>query len=188
MKKSNKKLKAAIRLVLTALAAAVIGVNVYALNASMLTGDSVPMPFGVGAAGFVSGSMEPELSVGDLIIVKERDAYEVGDVIVYQDGRMSVAHRIVAMDEETVTAKGDANNTNDSPITPAQIKGEVVTAVPLVGYLVNAVKTPLGTLCILVLAVLLLERSFRIDKQKDADELNAIRAEIEKLKQENNHI
>ena len=184
----QRKLPPFLRYLIIGILAVIIGCNVYAFNAAQLAGNPVPMPFGVGAAVIVSGSMEPELSVGDLIIVKEQDAYEVGDVIVYQDGRMSVAHRIVAMDEETVTAKGDANNTNDSPITPAQIKGEVVTAVPLVGYLVNAVKTPLGTLCILVLAVLLLERSVRIDKQKDADELNAIRAEIEKLKQENNHI
>ena len=184
MKKISKKLKTAIRLTLTALAAAVIGVNFYAVNAAKLAGNAVPMPFGVGAAVVISGSMEPELSVGDLIIVKERDAYEIGDVIVFQDGRMSVTHRIAAMDEETVTTKGDANNTADDPIPYDCIKGEVVVAIPVVGYLVNIIKTPLGTLCILALAILLLERSFRIDKQKDADELNAIKAEIEKLMQD----
>ena len=187
MKQTHKKLKTVLRLVLVALAAAVIGVNIYALNASLISGDSVPMPFGVGAAVIVSGSMEPELSVGDLIIVRERDSYEIGDVIVYQDGRMSVTHRIVAMNEESVTTKGDANNTNDDPIVPAQIKGEVVAAIPLVGYVIDAIKTPLGTLCILALAVLLLERSFRMDKEKDAGELDAIKAEIEKLKQEQNN-
>ena len=36
-----------------------------------------------------------------------------------------------------------------------------------------------------VLAVLLLERSFHVDKQKDKDELAAIKAEIERLKQQN---
>lgn len=186
MKKNSKMLKTVLRLVLVALVAAVIGVNIYSLNVSLISGDSVPMPFGVGAAVIVSGSMEPELSVGDLIIVKEQDAYDVGDVIVYRDGRMSVTHRIVAMNEDTVTTKGDANNTNDEPIAYGQIKGEVVAAIPLVGYLIDAVKTPLGTLCILALAVLLLERSFRIDKQKDAGELDAIKAEIERLKQAQN--
>ncbi len=186
MKRPDKKLKTVLRLVLIALVAAVIGVNIYALNATLISGDSVPMPFGVGAAVVVSGSMEPELSVGDLIIVKEQDSYEIGDVIVYRDGRMSVTHRIVAVDGDTLTTKGDANNTNDEPINPTQIKGEVVAAIPLVGYVIDAVKTPLGTLCILALAVLLLERSFRIDKEKDAGELDAIKAEIEKLKQEQN--
>ena len=50
MKQTHKKLKTVLRLVLVALAAAVIGVNIYALNASLISGDSVPMPFGVGAA------------------------------------------------------------------------------------------------------------------------------------------
>lgn len=182
MRKINTKLKTVLRLVLTALAAAVIGVNLYTINAAKLAGNIVPMPFGVGMAVVLSGSMEPEMSVGDLILIRERDAYEIGDVVVFQENRISVTHRIVAMDEETVTTKGDANNAEDEPIPYTRIKGEVVAIVPLLGYLVNVIKTPLGTLCILVLAILLLERSFRMDKQKDADELNAIKAEIEKLK------
>lgn len=167
------------------LVAVIVGVNVYSINASRLTGDSVPMPFGVGAAVVLSGSMEPELSVGDLLIVRERDSYEVGDVVVYQTGRTAVTHRIVSIEGDEVIAKGDANNVEDDPITRAQIKGAVVCAIPLAGRVVNAIKSPLGTLCILALAVLLLERSFHVAKQKDKDELAAIKAEIERLKQQN---
>ena len=82
--------------------------------------------------------------------------------------------------------RGDANNTEDEPISPSQIKGEVVLAIPLVVYIVHAIKTPLGTLAILALAIVLLERSFHAQKQEDAAELDAIRAEIEKLKQKQN--
>ena len=186
MSADNKKkmIKTVLRIVALSCVGIFLGCNIYLWNAQSLTGNALPMPFGVGAAVVISGSMEPELSVGDLIIVKERDAYEIGDVIVFQDGRMSVTHRIAAMDEETVTTKGDANNTADDPIPYDCIKGEVVVAIPVVGYLVNIIKTPLGTLCILALAIILMERSFRIDKQKDADELNAIKAEIEKLMQD----
>ena len=169
------------------IAAAIVGINVYSINASRLAGDSVPMPFGVGAAVVLSGSMEPELSVGDLLFVKASEDYEVGDVVVYQSGRMAVTHRIVSLTEDEVIAKGDANNTEDDPITPEQIKGEVVFAIPLVGYVANAIKSPIGTLCVLALAVLLLERSFHVDKQKDSEELAAIKAEIERLKQQNDN-
>ena len=181
-KKFPQKLKTALRLFVMILAAAVLGANLYSWNASLVSGDSLPMPFGVGAAVVVSGSMEPEISVGDLIIVTKKENYEVNDVIVFQDGRMTVTHRIVAIDEETVTTKGDANNTEDKPIFPAQIKGEVVAVVPLVGYVIDWVKTPVGTLLILGVAIFLTERSFRSDKQKDAEEIENIRAEIEKLK------
>ena len=182
--KKKKIVKSIVRTALLVLAALIIGVNVYSINASRLAGNTVPMPFGVGAAVVLSGSMEPELSIGDLIIVAERENYEVEDVVVYQDGRMAVTHRIVSISEDEVVTRGDANNIDDDPITPDQIKGEVVLAIPLIGYAVNIIKTPLGTLCILLLAVFLLERSFSLEKAKDIDELDAIKAEIEKLKQE----
>ena len=164
----------------------IIGINIYSMNASKLAGNEVPMPFGVGAAVVLSGSMEPELSVGDLLIIAERDGYSVGDVVVYQDGRMSVTHRIVSATEEEIVTRGDANVSEDEPITPDAIKGEVVLAIPFVGYAVNVIKTPIVTLIILGLAIWLLERSFRLEKAKDNDELKKIREEIEKLKEQSN--
>lgn len=184
--RSRKIIKTVVRTALIVIAACIIGVNVYSMNASRLAGNSVPMPFGVGAAVVLSGSMEPELSTGDLLIIAERESYNVGDVVVYQDGRTAVTHRIVSISEEEIITRGDANNTEDDPITLEQIKGEVVFAIPLVGYLVNIIKTPIGTLAILGLAVFLMERSFRAEKENDKRKLDAIIAEIEKMKQQQN--
>ena len=179
----KKKLKAIVRITLLVVVALIVGVNIYTINASRLAGDAVPMPFGVGSSVVLSGSMEPELSVGDLLIIVKRDEYCIEDVVVYQDGVTAITHRIVSITDDEVITRGDANNTDDSPIKPKQIKGEVVLAIPFVGYAVNAIKTPIGTLCILALAIFLLERSFRITKQKDEKELDDIKAEIEKLKE-----
>lgn len=183
----KKKVKAIIRITLLVIVALLIGVNIYALNASRLVGNTVPMPFGVGAAVVLSGSMEPELSVGDLLIISERESYEIDDVVVYQDSGMAITHRIVSLADNEIITRGDANNTDDAPISREQIKGEVVLSIPFVGYIVNAVKTPIGTLVILALAIFLLERSFHAKKKKDREELEAIRAEIEKLKQKQNN-
>ena len=186
MSKKTKLLKTSIRIALLVLVSLIIGLNIYSINASRLAGNSVPMPFGVGAAVVLSGSMEPELSVGDLLIVRESAYYEVGDVIVFQDGKTAVTHRIVSISDDEVITRGDANNADDSPIVKSQIKGEVVMAIPLVGYVVNAIKSPLGTLCILAFAIFFLERSFRTEKEKDNRRLEEIKAEIEKIKQEQN--
>ena len=187
MKQSTaKKVKGALRIALLVIAAAVVGVNLYAMNASRLAGNALPMPFGVGVAVVLSGSMEPELSVGDLVIVTESEDYAEQDVIVFQQGSMAVTHRIVSISEEEVITKGDANNAEDEPITLSQIKGRVAFVIPLVGHLVNLIKTPIGTLVIIALAVFLLERSFNADKEKDKKQLDDIRAEIEKLKQQQN--
>lgn len=182
--KKKKPKKAILRIVLIVIAACVIGVNVYGINSARLAGDDLPMPFGFGAAVVLSGSMEPALSVGDLIFVVAQDNYAVGDIVVYRDGSSSVTHRIVAMDGDSVTTQGDANNIQDDAIALTQIKGKVAFSLPLVGYLVNIIKTPLGTLVILALAVFLLERSFRADRERDRRQLDSVRAEIEKLKKE----
>lgn len=142
------------------------------------------MPFGIGSAVVLSGSMEPDISVGDLLVVSKRESYEVGDVVVYQSGKIAVTHRIVSISENEVITRGDANNTEDEPITLEQIKGEVVLAIPYVGYVVNVIKTPIGTICVLALAIFMLERSFSAEKKQKEKELDAIRAEIDKLKQD----
>ena len=181
----NKRncLTAILHTALLVLLAAVVGVNIYAINVTRLAGDLVPMPFGFGVAVVLSGSMEPELSTGDLLLLVRQDAYYAEDVVVYQDKNMAVTHRIISISEEGVITKGDANNTTDSPISPAQIKGKVVIAIPLIGYLVNVIKSPMGTLTTVILALWLLERSFHLDKAKDDKKLDEIKAEIERLKQ-----
>jgi len=177
------KPKTVLRTLLLVLIALVIGVNLYAINASRIAGNAVPMPCGVGAAVVLSGSMEPALSTGDLLIISETNDYAVGDVIVFQEGRIAVTHRIINMTQEHVITQGDANNTPDTPITREQIKGEVILAIPLVGYLVNAIKSPVGTLLIILLAVWLVEHPYRLEKENDRKRLAEIKAEIEKLKQ-----
>lgn len=163
-----------------------IGISVYEINAIRLNGNSLPMPLGFGMTVVLSGSMEPELSVGDLLIVVKTDEVAIDDVIVFQTGRTPIVHRVVAIGEETVTTRGDANNTEDTPIPYSCIKGRVIGAIPFIGYLVNLIKTPIGTILLLGAAIWLLEGSFKKDKKKDQDELAAIKAEIERLKNEQN--
>ena len=188
MSKISKSLKPKdiIRILCIALLAAVVGMNVYTLNAARLMGNAVPMPLGFGASVVLSGSMEPELSVGDLLIIVPREDYEIGDVIVYQVGRSSVVHRIIAIEGDEVITQGDANNAPDDAILHSNIKGEVAFAIPLIGHLIYLIKTPIATIALLILAVFFLERSFRNDKKADQDTAESLRREIERLKKEQN--
>lgn len=179
------RLKPIGRYVLLSVLALLIGLNVYTLNATRLAGNQVPMPFGIGASVVLSGSMEPALSVGDLLIVREAENYEVGDIVVYQSGRIAVVHRITAIhDDDTVTTQGDANNAADEPIPMTAICGKVVVALPLVGYVAWAMKSPIAVLLMLVAAVLLIELSFRETKEQHTTEQDEIKAEIRKLMEE----
>ena len=184
--KTRKYLKNSIRFLLLILCGGVLGFNVYYANSSRLLGNQLPMPFGYGAAVVLSGSMEPELSKDDLIIVKKRESFDIGDVVVFQDGQSLVVHRIIEMNGESAVTKGDANNTADDPVSTDSIKGEVVFALPFLGRAVDFIKSPVGTVIIIALAILLLELPAIKEKQKDAEEIEKIKEEIRKLKDEKN--
>lgn len=183
-KPRRKKIKLILRWILLALCGAAVGLNIYSANAKKLVGNKLPTPFGFGASVVLSGSMEPEFSKGDLIVVREAEGYAVGDIVVFQDGATLVVHRIIAIDGESVTTKGDANNSADDPITLDAIKAKVLFDIPFVGRIVGAIKTPVGTVCLIAAALLLIELPRRREKQKDDDERQKLIDEINRLRQD----
>ena len=177
-----KKWKAIMRIVLLVIAGAVMGVNLYSWNAKSLMGNSLPMPFGCGVAVVLSGSMEPTIRIDDLIIVTEQEDYRENDIVAYQS--MVVVHRIIAVEPDTVITQGDANNAPDAPIRKEMIKGKVVHWIPGAGRIARLLKSPVATVILVGGALLLSELTLRKEKKKDEDELEQIKAEIRRLKAE----
>lgn len=184
MKNNKSRLKTVLRLILLVVCGAILGVNVYLANANSLVGNKMPMPFGYGASVVLSGSMEPEFSKGDLIIVAEADSYAKGDIVVFPDGADLVVHRIIEESDDTVTTKGDANDVEDMPIERSAIKAKVLFHVDKVGSAIGFFKTPVGTLLIIVLAIVLVEVPRRRKKEEDDEEKQKILDEINRLKEE----
>lgn len=176
------RLKLILRLIAMACAGLFIGYNAYLWNVQSMQGNVLPMPFGVGSAIVLSGSMEPTLSVDDMIIVTRQREYHVDDVVVYQSGNSLVVHRIVAMDGHLVTTQGDANNAPDEPMDVALVKGKVVGQIRNAGRVVRLLKSPVISYGLMALAIFLLERSFRREKQQDNDEIQKLEDEIRRLK------
>lgn len=182
--KKNKKLSALVRRILLALLGLALGVNAYLANANHVLGNKLPMPFGYGAGVVLSGSMEPTFSKDDLIFVKKTDDVSVGDIVVYQSGNELIVHRIISINGDMVMTQGDANNVPDSVFEKSSIKGVVTGWIPYIGVIVNILKTPAGTVLVLVCAFLLIDLSFRKQKDEDNKRLDAIKEEIRKLKEE----
>ncbi len=168
----------------------ILGSNIYMLNAKAVGQNQMPMPFGIGAAVVQSGSMEPTYSTGDLLFVRASEDYAYGDVVVYQEQNILVVHRIVDINGDMVTTKGDANNAADPAFSSSLIKGKVVGCIPAFGYVIDFLKSPLGILVLIGSAVGLVELSFRRKVKKEDEELQAqdakyiqeVKDEIEKLR------
>ena len=184
MKEKKQKLKTLVRVLLLCVISLIIGITVYSWNAKTLAGNTMPMPFGFGMSVVLSGSMEPELSMNDLVIVREADSCAVDDIVVYQDGNSLVIHRIWSVDGETVITKGDANNAVDEPIKTSVIKGKVVAHIPFVGAIVRFLKTSVGTMLLVVAAIVFFELPYLQKRKQAEDEKEKIREEIRKLKGE----
>ena len=97
---------------------------------------------------------------------------------------MLVVHRVVEINDNMLTTKGDANNAPDSPIDRSAVKGAVLAVVPKVGTLVQFIKTPIGTLMVVAAVFVLTELPYRREKQKDDEERQKIIDEIKRLKDE----
>ena len=107
----------------------------------------------------LSGSMEPKIMTGGLVMVKPAPTYRVGDVISFStnDGRkVSTTHRIVEINTQGsdtfYTTKGDANNAPDSSqVNARDVIGKVILALPYAGYLLAFVRQPMGFVAAVVI-------------------------------------
>lgn len=185
--KTKKRSSALIRRAALAVLGILLGINVYLANARSIAGNKLPMPFGIGAAVVLSGSMEPELSVNDVIIVRESESYGINDIVAYDNGREIIVHRIIEKNGDTLTTKGDANNTSDEPISTEAVRGKVVLSIPYAGAVVKIIRSPVGIILIILTAFLLTEGSFKRKKKSDENKIEEIKSEIRRLKAEQNH-
>jgi len=147
-----------------------------------------PNIFGFSSAVIISGSMEPTISVNDLVIYKVKDSYEVGDVVIFANfgGESLTTHRIVGVAEDGFITRGDANNTEDMfHVRSEKIYGAVWCVIPYVGIISEYMQTPVGILAIVLLGFclvalpVLLGGKKKEDEEKKSDDLEA---EIERLR------
>ena len=111
-----KVLKTLGQVVLFAILIFFILLNIFSMNNKSL--------FGFRIYRVISGSMQPALQIGDVIIVKKSNNYSERDIITYSNGLTTITHRIIAINNDEVITKGDANEVDDKPINKEQIVGK----------------------------------------------------------------
>jgi len=132
-----------------------------------------------------SGSMEPAISTGALVVMHEQDRYEVDDIITFTTSGSDIptTHRIMEdglqQGELVYYTKGDANNDGDpEPVTLGQILGRVLFSIPYLGYLLDFARQPLGFALLIGIPALLIAveevgsiiKEFRKRKPEESEE------------------
>jgi signal peptidase I len=114
----------------------------------------------------LTGSMEPTISPGDVVIdeeIKPMNAL-VGDIVTFRDPEDQsklLTHRVVAIRRGGThlwfTTQGDANNTQEHWRVPARGQiGRVMYTVPWVGHIAVLARTGLGWALLVGIPLLLL--------------------------------
>ena len=143
---------------LTLILAVLLGCNLYKIAVRTVTGEQMPAVFGYSTAVVISGSMSGYVEVNDMVVVHRQKNYSVGDVITFERRDSIVTHRIVGETDEGFITKGDANNAVDEDVVSMdQVVGRVVLVIPKIGAIMEALRTPLGMMCLVLMGFLLIE-------------------------------
>ena len=167
-----------------------IFVTAVVLLGLLLVTSLIPVPGNLEVKIVQSGSMEPSIKTGALVVIRPSSEYHIGDVIMFgEDTKTQVptTHRIVADEVRSgvfyYTTKGDANEDPDpQAVAQSAVKGKVLFSIPYLGYLLDFAKKPLGfALLVGVPAVLVIYgeiekiwremRKIKLEKMKEEEPL-----------------
>ena len=126
-----------------------------ALVAFLLIANKFSLPGGNRLYVVQSGSMEPTIHTGSMVVVTGAASYDTGDIITFgldSKDQPSTTHRIAEKKPGQYVTKGDANNTADiREITDSEIIGKVRLAIPWIGFLLAFAKTSVGFVILIVM-------------------------------------
>ena len=111
----------------------------------LLIAAMIYIPFRYNVRYIESGSMEPGIHVGAIVLIdptayKEEDP-QVGDIAMYQTSTREVIHRIIDESDDGYIFKGDNNDSEDfAPVPAENIRGELKITINIVAPIVKAVK------------------------------------------------
>ena len=187
-------------IVLSGILIFILSMNCILIFKSLTNMERVPGIGGIIPMIVLTDSMYPQIQSGDLIICRTREADKIreGDVIAFFDpagnGRSVVTHRVrkITKDENGNLAwvtKGDANNTEDQALVPAEnLVGIYRHRVAGLGSVAMFLQTTQGMILCVICPILLLVVSDTIcrrrNERSEKKASDALRAELETLRAE----
>jgi len=135
---ARRLFRASIRVLGTFLLTLILLLTVITAGGIILKNERGLSPWGTGFFIIATGSMEPTLPVGSLILVRSVSAETIkeNDIITYYaaNGVDVVTHRVRKVDVSdsryVFTTKGDANNADDLPLNSDRVIGRLLLSVP----------------------------------------------------------
>lgn len=104
----------------------------------------------------LSNSMMPEFKASDMIIIREKEIIEVGDVITFLADQNLVTHRVIDVQGDYFETKGDNNAYPDGELVHrSSIIGVHQFTVPSFGELSSFIASPVGIILLVITPLVL---------------------------------
>lgn len=153
-----KIVKRILLIFVTSILGAMFVFNLYNMICLNILKQDLTSILGYGILEVASGSMEPTIHTGDIIVIDTNEEhFNIDDIITFYDKEGSfVTHRIISKDEDgSFITKGDMNNTDDGIVKPNQIVGKCIYRLGSVGNLIKTLKSPIVMVMIFIVGVLI---------------------------------
>ena len=144
------------RLVLLGILIILLLLNLFVIVQRVALKEELPLILNYGNAVIITGSMEPVIAAGDVVIIHKQDNYHVDDIVIYKS-RSHIAHRIVEKTLNGYITQGDANNAPDSEINKSQVVGKVIAIIPKAGHVILFLQNPTALLLLFFVLVAIIE-------------------------------
>lgn len=159
--------------------------NISLIAQSILKPNKTPSFLGVKTYVMISGSMEPNIEIGD-IVVKAEENLDIGDVISYRKGQSVITHRITQINknengEIEYRTQGDNNNVEDEEsIKPSNIEGKVIKIVPKLGKVTLILQNKVIIIFIFIIFYIYVSRNYKKNKKVNERHLKRLKYEEDK--------
>ena len=170
--KDGNRRKIIFRIVIYILIIPIIIYNISLIVFSIINKNETPCFFGIKAFVIVSGSMQPDLMIGDIVIVKKCDKNDinVGDIISYRSGHSVITHRIVEFIESDgqtgYITKGDNNNVKDNVVVKFEdIEGKYIGKISKLGNVVLFLKNKIVIISIILIFYLIYVHELKVNEK-----------------------
>ena len=157
---TRNKFRTLFKYILTPILLIIVLFNLYIVFQKMSHPNQVVTIFGYRTYIVSSGSMEPFLNIGDIILVdkiEDVNDIKVEDIITFSQGDgKDVTHRVIEIKEvngiKSFVTKGDNNNSQDSnEVKFENIRGRYSNKIDGVGKFILNVKTSFGAILFVII-------------------------------------
>ncbi|MBP3596270.1 MAG: signal peptidase I [Clostridia bacterium] len=135
--------------------------------------NETPSVAGIKSFVIISGSMEPELKIGDVVIIKKcnQEDLKVGDIISYRSGQSIITHRIHDIIKKgnsiKYETKGDNNNISDRSFVKFEdIEGKLIQKISNVGNIILLLKNKVVIIAILIMFYIMYLHNINVEEKR----------------------